>query len=220
MANGTIYLLRPYRLGPHGKPSQGIKDAAAENNVGSGILRARGTTGTSSYWNSSSSFPTACWRSQAQPKGSSPAPSQPAVERHQRWGAGDWNHQDHFVKDLISTFAIKGLNRPIQNQGSRNKVLDTLTIPLATTGITLKNNCGASLLAQQQRITCQRKRHRFDPWSRKILHAAEQLSLCSSAGEATALRSPHAQPESSPCFLKLAKSPQSNTDPAKPKTNK
>ena len=57
----------------------------------------------------------------------------------QRWGAGDWNRQDHFVR-LNFNVCYQRPDRPIQNQGSRNKVLDTLTIPLATTGITFKNN--------------------------------------------------------------------------------
>ena len=36
---------------------------------------------------------------------------------------------------------------------------------------------------------CQFRRHRFQPWSRKIPHAVEQLSPCATATEAQALRS-------------------------------
>ena len=36
---------------------------------------------------------------------------------------------------------------------------------------------GASLVAQWLRSACQCRGHGFDPWSRKIPHAMEQLSL-------------------------------------------
>ena len=43
---------------------------------------------------------------------------------------------------------------------------------------------GASLVAQWKRITCQCRRHRFDPWPGKISYAEEQLSWRATATEA------------------------------------
>ena len=41
-----------------------------------------------------------------------------------------------------------------------------------------------SLVAQWLRIACQCRGHRFEPWPRKIPHAAEQLSPCATTTEA------------------------------------
>ena len=41
-----------------------------------------------------------------------------------------------------------------------------------------KHRSRDSLVAQWLRIACQCRGHRFDPWSGKIPHATEQLSLC------------------------------------------
>ena len=89
---------------------------------------------------------------------------------------------------------------------------------------------------------CQCGRHGFDPWSRKILHATEQLSPCTTAIEAVfqSLRTTTTEPwslsnwslspcstareaiawgvhapqlESSPCSRQLEKSPCSHEDP-------
>ena len=90
--------------------------------------------------------------------------------------------------------------------------------------------------------SCQRRRHRFDPWSRKIPRAKGQLSLYiqllslfSGAQESQLLQpklpracalqqektpqweAPILQLESSPCSPKLEKNPSSNKDPAKGK---
>ena len=89
---------------------------------------------------------------------------------------------------------------------------------------------------------CQCRRHALDPWSRKIPHAPEQLSLCTTAIEpvpwswrATLLKPECAkdsvlqqekswqweacalQLESRLWSLQLEKSPGSNKDPAQPK---
>ena len=51
------------------------------------------------------------------------------------------------------------------------------------------HNIRTSLVLIGKEVACQRRRHGFDPWSRKIPHASEQLghaqllSLCSRAGE-------------------------------------
>ena len=45
----------------------------------------------------------------------------------------------------------------------------------------LKVWAGTSLVVQWLRIQC--RGHRFHPWSRKILHATEQLSLCATTAE-------------------------------------
>ena len=42
---------------------------------------------------------------------------------------------------------------------------------------------GASLVAQWLRICLPMQGHRFEPWSRKIPHATEQLSLCATTTE-------------------------------------
>ena len=67
------------------------------------------------------------------------------------------------------------------------------------------------------------KRHGFSPWSRKILHAAEQLSTCATTAEprgvTTEARGPGIralQQESSPHSLQLGKSPHSIEDPVQP----
>ena len=45
---------------------------------------------------------------------------------------------------------------------------------------------------------CQRRGHGFDPWSGKIPHAAEQLSLCATTTEARASRARAPQQETPP----------------------
>ena len=45
----------------------------------------------------------------------------------------------------------------------------------------------ASRVVQWLRSTCQCREHEFDPWSRKIPRAAEQLSLCATTTEAHTL---------------------------------
>ena len=50
-----------------------------------------------------------------------------------------------------------------------------------------KDACGTSLVAQWSQC----KGHGFDPWSRKIPHATEQLSLCTTTTE-PALKIPRA----------------------------
>ena len=41
----------------------------------------------------------------------------------------------------------------------------------------------ASLVASGKESASQCRRHRFNPWSRKIPHAMEQLSLCATTTE-------------------------------------
>ena len=90
------------------------------------------------------------------------------------------------------------------------------------------------------REACQSRRH--DPWSRKIPHAVEQLSLCTTAiepvlqspgatataaqalegpcsatREATAMRSLNTATREWPPLLQLKQSPRSNEDPTHPK---
>ena len=65
----------------------------------------------------------------------------------------------------------------------------------------------------------------FDPWSGKILHAAEQLSpgawsLSFTTRVATAMRNPCTTTESSPRSPQLEKSLSSSEDPAQPKISK
>ena len=50
-----------------------------------------------------------------------------------------------------------------------------------------KKVVGPSLVAQWLRIACQCSGHGFEPWSRKIPHATEQLSLCATTTEPTCL---------------------------------
>ena len=90
-------------------------------------------------------------------------------------------------------------------------------------------------------FTCQCRRHVFDPWSRKILHATEQLKpgshnywaltlqlLKPTRSRACALQQEKPpqweahvpQPESSPCSPQLEKNPCGNEDPGEPKINK
>ena len=61
-----------------------------------------------------------------------------------------------------------------------------------------KSGQGASLVVQQLRSTLQCKGHGFDPWSRKTLHAAEQLSLCAATVTPTPSRPHTLQQEKSP----------------------
>ena len=84
-----------------------------------------------------------------------------------------------------------------------------------------KNQC-LGLLSQLsgKETTCQCRRHRFHPWSRKIPHATEPL-FCSAAQElqlltpwspcstreATAMRNLHTQLESSPHSLQAREKP-------------
>ena len=63
--------------------------------------------------------------------------------------------------------------------------------------------------------TCQRRRHGFDPWSRKIPRASEQLSPCAASTEACAPRA--CAPQEKPLAREtrgqsLRKSPHSNKD--------
>ena len=90
---------------------------------------------------------------------------------------------------------------------------------------------------------CQCRRHRFDPWSRKIPHAAEHLNLCVTAIEPESraiepqllstllqlLKSAHpracAPQQEKPqqwniCALQLEERPHSSKDPTQPKINK
>ena len=46
-----------------------------------------------------------------------------------------------------------------------------------------KGSFRTSLLVQWLRIRLPMQGHRFEPWSRKIPHAAEQLSLCTATTE-------------------------------------
>ena len=55
-----------------------------------------------------------------------------------------------------------------------------------------ENNRGTSLVAQWLRICLPVQGHGFDPWSRKIPHAAEQLSPCATTTEACVTYSLHA----------------------------
>ena len=47
----------------------------------------------------------------------------------------------------------------------------------------IKKDIRASLWLSGKESACQCRRHRFDPWSRTILRAAEQLSLCATTTE-------------------------------------
>ena len=49
--------------------------------------------------------------------------------------------------------------------------------------IRTKADGGASLVVQWLRIACQCRGHEFEPWSRKIPYAAEQLSPCTTTTE-------------------------------------
>ena len=79
-------------------------------------------------------------------------------------------------------------------------------------------------------FTCRCRKLGFDPWSRKIPHAKEPLSLsaqspCSATREAPARRSLHIVTRAAPTLHSERKatareSPQSNEDPAQPKVNK
>ena len=55
----------------------------------------------------------------------------------------------------------------------------------------MKKNIGASLVAQWLRFCQPCRGHGFEPWSRKIPHAMDQLSPCASTTE-PALCSPRA----------------------------
>ena len=75
--------------------------------------------------------------------------------------------------------------------------------------------------------SCQCRKHRFNPWSRKILHAVEHLRLCAATTEALPQqgkppqRETHApQLESSLRLLQREKSPGNDKSPAQPKLNK
>ena len=102
---------------------------------------------------------------------------------------------------------------------------------------------GLSWWLSSRESACQCRRHRFDPWFRKIPCASEQLSLCTMTVESlepgscnywsqsnlelmlckredTAMRSLHTQLQSSPYSPLLEKSLCSHKDPAQPKINK
>ena len=102
----------------------------------------------------------------------------------------------------------------------------------------------ASLVAQWSRIHLPMQETRFDPWSGKIPHAAEQpslctttiepvlgaqepqllnlcaLSLCSATREAAAMRSLCITMGKQPRSPQLAKSQQGDEDPAQQKINR
>ena len=90
----------------------------------------------------------------------------------------------------------------------------------------LNQNQGLPWWLSGKESDCQCRRHRFNPWSGKIRHAVEQLSLCTTTSEPVLHERSHhnekpaLQSESSPCSLQLEKSPYSNEDPAQPKINK
>ena len=68
--------------------------------------------------------------------------------------------------------------------------------------------------------TCQCRKHKFDPWSRKTPHAAEQLSPCATKREAGAQ---HITPRELPLLASTPgfnKSLCSNEDPARSKKKK
>ena len=74
---------------------------------------------------------------------------------------------------------------------------------------------GLSWWLSGKESACQFRRHRFNPWSRKIPHATDQLthvpqllSLCSGAREATAMKS---------LLTTTREKPHSNKDPVQPK---
>ena len=96
-------------------------------------------------------------------------------------------------------------------------------------------------LSGKKKFACHCRRHGFDPWSRKIPQAMEQLSLCttttrpvlcrlvvataeptsqslcSATREATTVSSPRTTTKSRPHSQQLEKIPNSNKDPAQPK---
>ena len=69
-----------------------------------------------------------------------------------------------------------------------------------TVMVRIKKNqiIGASLVAQWLRICLPIQGNMFKPWSGKISHAAEQLSLCATTTEARALRARAPQQEKPP----------------------
>ena len=58
---------------------------------------------------------------------------------------------------------------------------------------------GTSLVAQWLESICQCRGHGFDPWSGKIPHAAEQLSLCATTTEPVLWSLRAATPEPTCC---------------------
>ena len=86
-----------------------------------------------------------------------------------------------------------------------------------------KTREGLPLWLSGQESTCQRRRHRLNPWSWKILPASEHLSraaqLPSPCSRELPLRSAHTAPGEQPRQLQLEKSLCSSEDPAPPQTD-
>ena len=86
----------------------------------------------------------------------------------------------------------------------------------------IRTHYKASLVAHRKELACQCRRPRLDPWSWKIPHTSEQLSLCVRTIEPVLRnkRSPHTATRKQ-LLLQLEKSPHSNEDhSAEPNTHK
>ena len=96
-----------------------------------------------------------------------------------------------------------------------------------------RNYTGLPWWLSGQESACQGREHRFEPWSRKIPHATEQLSACTTATEARVPRVLAAQQEKPPQWEAHAPQPRvvparsnqrkpvhSNEDPMQPKIKK
>ena len=93
--------------------------------------------------------------------------------------------------ELIFMYVVRvGLH--VYSQLPQYHLLKDFFLPLKCLG-TLVNNqlTGASLWLSGKEFTCRCRRHGFNPWSRKLPHAAEQLCLCTSTIEPV-LQSPEA----------------------------
>ena len=108
-----------------------------------------------------------------------------------------------------------------------------LTDPWPLTWVNLPMILGLSCWLSGKESTCQCRRHRFDPWSGKIPHAAGHLSLCTTTTESMHPRAHALQQEkppqweaqalrleSSPHSPQLQKNPGSNKDSAQTKIKK
>ena len=138
------------------------------------------------------------------------------------WVTGPWNRH-----------VVRKLKPPGEAAYDCSNWWVQLTDPWPLTWVNLPMILGLSCWLSGKESTCQYRRHRFDPWSGKIPHAAGHLSLCTTTTESMHPRAHALQQEkppqweaqalrleSSPHSPQLQKNPGSNKDSAQTKIKK
>ena len=110
--------------------------------------------------------------------------------RIQKWVAGSYGHSVFSFLRKCQTFPqqLHHFTFPPEVQEGSNFSTPTLVILLIAMLMGIKWYLGTSLMAQWWRIPLPMQGQGFEPWSRKIPHAVEQLSTCAATTEARAPR--------------------------------